>query len=72
MHTYRDALTRVRAAVVLYPGEEQKFRDTMGNRRDVEVEDLLFENLHGVGAIPLSPIRVSESDGPTLVGEDQD
>ncbi|MBA2776452.1 MAG: DUF2357 domain-containing protein [Chloroflexia bacterium] len=72
MHTYRDGLTRVRAAVVLYPGEERKFRDTMGNRRDVEVEDLLFENLHGVGAIPLSPIRVSESDGPTLVGEDQD
>jgi predicted component of viral defense system (DUF524 family) len=62
MHTYRDGLSRVRAAVVLYPGEEQKFRDITGALRDVAVADLLSGDLNGIGAIPLTPLGVPVSD----------
>lgn len=55
MHTYRDGLAKVRAAVVLYPGTERRFRDTNGNHRDVDIGDLLTGDLSGIGAIPMSP-----------------
>lgn len=59
MHTYRDGLTRVRAAVVLYPGQERKFRDTTGIHRDIDVADLLTGDINGIGAIPMSPSGVT-------------
>ncbi len=67
MHTYRDGLTRVRAAVVLYPGQERRFRDTTGTHRDVDVADLLSGDLNGIGAIPLQPVAGTTAP---LVGED--
>jgi len=55
MHTYRDGLTQVRAAVVLYPGQERKFRDVTGVHRDIDVADLLTGDINGIGAIPMAP-----------------
>ncbi|MCS7185768.1 MAG: DUF2357 domain-containing protein [Armatimonadota bacterium] len=55
MHAYRDAL-RCRASVVLYPGTQSKFFCTYGKcLNDVTVAQVAFENLQGVGAIPLMP-----------------
>lgn len=56
MHTYRDALG-VRAAVIVYPGEEEVFYDCQHRKfRKVDFTELL-KNLYGVGAITMSPDR---------------
>jgi len=59
MHTYRDGLTRVRAAVVLYPGNERRFRDITAIHRDIDVADLLTGDINGIGAIPMAPLGVT-------------
>ncbi len=61
MHTYRDGLSRVRTAVVLYPGQERKFRDVSGAHRIVDVADLLTGDINGIGAIPMAPTGISVS-----------
>lgn len=65
MHTYRDGLTQVRAAVVLYPGDERRFRDVSGLDREIDVADLLTGDINGIGAIPMRPMGVAviEEDG---------
>jgi len=56
MHTYRDALTRSVAAVILYPGDVQVFMPNSGNRiSNVPIDSLLSGKLEGIGAIPLKP-----------------
>ena len=59
MHTYRDALKTVRAAVVLFPGTEGqgKFYDrgTSESFTPMGVRELVEEKWEGVGAIPLVP-----------------
>ncbi len=59
MHTYRDALKTVRAAVTLFPGSEESGVfynwETGGERKGVELAALLDEKWPGVGAIPLVP-----------------
>jgi hypothetical protein len=61
MHTYRDALRTVRAAVAVYPGDPARgdecvFYDlTAGRRDDVGLRDLLLGEAEGVGAIPMRP-----------------
>lgn len=56
MHTYRDALG-IRAAVIVYPGEQSIFYDLkQGRLKDFRFVDLL-NNLSGVGYIAMSPDR---------------
>lgn len=56
MHAYRDAIPGLRCAVVLYPGHVAQFRTTGREAMDgVSIGDVLREELHGVGAIPMSP-----------------
>ena len=59
MHTYRDALKTVRAAVALFPGSEGSGvfydREMAEERKGVELAALLDEKWPGVGAIPLVP-----------------
>lgn len=52
MHAYRDAISGVKGAFVVYPGTEFKFFERGGDlrRRPADVE-----NLDGVGAVPLRP-----------------
>ncbi|MFS8641345.1 MAG: DUF2357 domain-containing protein, partial [Symbiobacteriaceae bacterium] len=56
MHTYRDALG-VRAAVALYPGDRAVFYDrrTWQRRTDLTLDELIFGDFEGVGALPLRP-----------------
>jgi predicted component of viral defense system (DUF524 family) len=68
MHTYRDGLKRVRAAVVLYPGDVRKFRGVGGESLDVNVADLLAGDINGIGAIPMQPLGTDLPPG--LVGAD--
>lgn len=56
MHTYRDALAPVRAAIVLYPGTETMFRTTSGESRPLSLVDVVSGDLDGIGALPVSPI----------------
>ena len=64
MHAYRDAIPNVRAAVVLYPGQVSVFRGVAGNRIDsLTVEQVLWGDVEGVGAISLTPHGVKVSDG---------
>jgi len=59
MHTYRDALKTVRAAVVLFPGSESQgefySRSTSEKLTLAGVRELVGEKREGVGAIPLLP-----------------
>jgi len=58
MHTYRDALKSVWAAVVLFPGSEDagEFYDrSTCQKRPVDLQDLIEKQWEGVGAIPLVP-----------------
>ena len=59
MHTYRDALKTVRAAVVLFPGTkgEREFYNWSTNEEPapVGIGELVREKREGVGAIPLLP-----------------
>jgi len=56
MHTYRDALRTVRAAVALFPGSEGtgEFYERMtSEKRSIGLQDLIEEQWEGVGAIPV-------------------
>jgi len=56
MHTYRDALRTVRAAVVLFPGSEgvgEFYERRTSEKRSIGLQDLIKEQWEGVGAIPL-------------------
>ena len=52
MHTYRDAISHLRSAFVVYPGTEFVFFERHGDRR-TRPEDIV--NVDGVGALPLRP-----------------
>ena len=56
MHTYRDAIDRVRAAIVLYPGTERMFRTTTGQSRTITLNDIFTGDLDGIGAFPMTPL----------------
>lgn len=61
MHAYRDAIPNLRAAVVLFPGHVAEFRMVRGGHRPgVTVADVLMQEMHGVGAIPMSPLGVDD------------
>ena len=53
MHTYRDAISHVQGAFIVYPGTEFVFFERGGalRRRPADVE-----RLDGVGAVPLRPV----------------
>ena len=59
MHTYRDALKMVRAAVVLFPGTEGegKFYNWSASKdpAPVGIGELVRDKREGIGAIPLLP-----------------
>ena len=60
MHTYRDALEGVRAAVAVYPGSETVFFDkASGLSRALPLEDVLMNDVSGIGALPLNPIAAA-------------
>lgn len=52
MHTYRDAIERMRAAFVVYPGSEFVFFERSGQVRSDPKRVVLLD---GVGAVPLRP-----------------
>lgn len=52
MHTYRDAISGLRTAFVVYPGSEFVFFERGGDRR-TRPEDVVIAD--GVGALPLRP-----------------
>jgi predicted component of viral defense system (DUF524 family) len=52
MHTYRDAITDLKAAFVVYPGSEFVFYERGGDRRQSPEGIAVFD---GVGAIPARP-----------------
>lgn len=52
MHAYRDAITGLRSATVVYPGTEFVFFERSGKRRDDPSAIALAD---GVGAVPLRP-----------------
>jgi len=55
MHTYRDAL-KARAAVALYPGNEDVFHRTDGQKSAaIDWDELLNGALEGVGAVAMEP-----------------
>jgi predicted component of viral defense system (DUF524 family) len=55
MHTYRDALG-ISTVVIIYPGTKVIFYDTKkGKMESIKLKDILNGELHGIGAIPLSP-----------------
>lgn len=52
MHAYRDAISGVTAAIVLYPGSEQGFWSVNGTMTTaLSVGDVIAGDLHGVGAM---------------------
>lgn len=58
MHTYRDALRTVRAAVALFPGSEgagEFYERRTSEKRSISLRDLIERQWEGVGAIPLLP-----------------
>jgi predicted component of viral defense system (DUF524 family) len=56
MHTYRDAL-KAQAAVALYPGDEDAFYRTDGEKlTTVDWWALLRGELEGIGAVAMSPV----------------
>jgi predicted component of viral defense system (DUF524 family) len=52
MHTYRDAISDVATAFVVYPGTEFVFFERAGSKRDEPGSMQLYD---GVGAVPLRP-----------------
>jgi predicted component of viral defense system (DUF524 family) len=54
MHTYRDALG-LRAAVVVYPGDVEKFLRFNQRQALPTLHELLVDDVNGIGAIPLRP-----------------
>ena len=52
MHTYRDAITGLKTAFVVYPGTEFVFFERHGIRREEPAE---LVRADGVGAVPLRP-----------------
>ena len=56
VHTYRDAIPRVKAAVVLYPGDVSVFRSPNGDQLEITLAGLLEGNMEGIGAIPMNPV----------------
>jgi predicted component of viral defense system (DUF524 family) len=52
MHTYRDAITKLKAAFVVYPGTEFVFFER-NKVRHLDFQNI--SNIDGVGAIPLRP-----------------
>ncbi len=63
MHTYRDAIDGVTAAIVLYPGNESAFwRSNGASTGTLTISDVLEGNLEGIGAIPLRPMTVRSSE----------
>jgi uncharacterized protein len=63
MHAYRDAIPKVRAAVVLYPGTESVFRDAAQGRQSLTLAEVLGGEWEGVGAIAMSPQMTQGNDG---------
>jgi predicted component of viral defense system (DUF524 family) len=63
MHTYRDAIDEVRAAIVLYPGTKQMFRTTAGANRDIDLSAIIDGDLDGIGAIPMTPVGTDTGIG---------
>lgn len=58
MHTYRDALRTVRAAVALFPGSEgvgEFYERRTSEKRSIGLQGLIEEKWEGVGTIPLVP-----------------
>lgn len=53
MHTYRDAISKLKAAFVVYPGTEFVFFERTGNKC---TSPSAIGNFDGVGAVPLRPI----------------
>jgi hypothetical protein len=52
MHTYRDAVEKMRTAFVVYPGTGFEFFERAGGRR---TSPETIANVDGVGAVPLRP-----------------
>ena len=52
MHTYRDAISGLATAFVVYPGTDFVFFERDGDRR-IRPADVV--NIDGVGALPLRP-----------------
>jgi len=59
MHTYRDAISGVTAAIVLYPGSEAGFWNVDGMKTGLTIDNVITGDLAGVGAIPMRPMTVS-------------
>jgi uncharacterized protein len=63
MHTYRDAITGLKAAFIVYPGTEFVFFERSGNKREQPSAVTLAD---GVGAVPLRP---ADADPPAHLRE---
>jgi predicted component of viral defense system (DUF524 family) len=64
MHAYRDAIAGVTAAIVLYPGVNGFFGTPGGTRLSLDrldglLDSIVYGDLEGIGAIPVSPVRQS-------------
>ena len=53
MHTYRDAITDMRSAFVVYPGTQFVFFERSGAKRSTPTAVAMTD---GVGAVPLRPV----------------
>lgn len=64
MHTYRDAITKLKAAFVVYPGTEFVFFErNIGRHSDLQY----VKTMDGVGAIPLRPEHTHNSPLDLLI-----
>ncbi len=63
MHTYRDAIAGVTAAIVLYPGSEAGFWSIDGAKTGLTIDDVITGDLVGVGAISLRPTIMKSAEG---------
>lgn len=63
MHTYRDAIARLRTAFVVYPGTEFVFFERTGSK---STEPAAITLVDGVGAVPLRP---ADADPATRLRE---
>lgn len=63
MHTYRDAIHGVTAAIVLYPGSQSGFWSIDGSNVGLSIDDVITGDLNGVGAIPMRPMTVQQTEG---------
>jgi len=72
MHTYRDALQTVRAAVVLFPGSEDAgefYECGTCEKPSIGLQSLIDEQWEGVGAIPLVPGKYDDHSLNDVVGD---